>query len=331
MIVEGNYLLSYYTQNPILNSNTTFKSILDVYFQKQIPSIIDTISTTDNNDKFKELLSVLPKNVISIIVENSVIAKIKGVYTAFRDKILEFYKYSINDLTEIKGSLLYIHSIGDELRCLNDIEKGWENCSINDINFYNSSRKEKRKTIAKAEKNPYGYYGKINDGTKEPAKLDKFCIAEVDEEAQKIYLETKDTRKLKTGVVCGTGTWNKKELLKLVIIKLKIPIPEVKQGFKDTPSTEMKKNKDDKIKKIKNDFNIPEMVNQLESIDENEANRILFWMNQTKDTLCDSIRKFFEAKGLLYKDSSCGSSKKQNKKTDIEEEESEGGAEETKG
>ena len=331
MIVEGNYLLSYYTKNPILNSSVSFENILEFYFEKQIPTIIETISNTDDNKKFKDLLSTLPKNVISMIVENSIIAKIKGVDTNFRNKILEFYKYSITDLSEIVGSLLYIHSISDELRCLVDVEKGWDDCGINNINLYNTSKKEKRKTIAKAATNPYGYYGKINDGTKEPAKLGKFCIAEVDEEAQKIYLETKDTRKLKTGVVCSTGRWNKEELLKLVILNLKIPIPEVIQGFKVT-TTDMKKNKDDKIKKIKNFFNeIPEMITHLESIDENEANRILFWINQTKDTLCDSIKKFFEAKGLLYKDSSCGSSKKQNKKTDIEEKESEGGAEETKG
>lgn len=319
MIVEGNYLLSYYTQNPILNSNTSFESILDFYFQKQIPSIIETISTTDSNDKFKELLSVLPKNVISIIVENSVIAKIKGVVTAFRDKILEFYKYSINDLTEInKGSLLYTHYIDDELICLNDIEKGWENCSIDHINLYNSSKKEKRKTIAKAATNPYGYYGKISSEG-------KFCIAEVDEEAQKKYKETGDSRSLKTGSVCGTSSkWDKSGLLKLVIFNLKIPIPEeIKKGFKDI-TKEIQKKFDDKMTIIKKEFD------EVSGIDENEANRIIFWMNQTKNTLCESIKKFFEKKGFLYPDENCGINRKKNKTANIEEE-GEGGAEETKG
>ena len=318
MIVEGNYLLSYYTQNPILNSNTSFESILDFYFQKQIPSIIETISTTDNNDKFKELLSVLPKNVISIIVENSVIAKIKNVYTPFRDKILEFYKYSINDLTEIKRSLLYVHYIGDELRCLNDMEKGWENCSTNDINLYNSSKKEKRKTIAKAATNPYGYYGKISPEG-------KFCIAEVDEEAQKKYKETGDSRSLKTGSVCGTSSkWDKSGLLKLVIFNLKIPIPEeIKKSFKDI-TKEIQKKFDDKMTIIKKEFD------EVSGIDENEANRIIFWMNQTKNTLCESIKKFFEKKGFLYPDENCGTNRKKNKTANIEEE-GEGGAEETKG
>jgi hypothetical protein len=109
---------------------------------------------------------------------------------------------------------------------------------------------------------------------------------------------------------------------------LKIPIPEI--------NIELQKKFDDKMKKIKDDknikiiFNTDELKSQLESIDENEANRILFWINQTKDTLCDSIKKFFEAKGLLYKDENCGTSRKKNKTANIEEE-GEGGVEETKG
>lgn len=328
MIVEGNYLLSYYTKNPILISNISFEAILDFYFQKQIPSIIETISTTNDYDKFKDLLNMLPKNIVTMIVENSIIAKINNKETKFRDKIIEFYKYNINDLSENVGSLLYIHYMDDELRCLKDVEKGWENCNNDDIKLYNSSKKEKRKTIAKAATNPYGYYGKISSSG-------EFCIAEVDEEAEREYKRTNDARKLKTGSVCGTGKkWTSSGLLKLVIVNLKIPIPEVKQGFKDMTKDIQKKFVDKKKiietnKTINEVFDTDEKKKQLEIMDENDANRIIFWMNQTKVKLCDSIKKFFEEKGLLYPDENCGTPRKRNKVAYIYEEGE--GAEETKG
>ena len=105
----------------------------------------------------------------------------------------------MNDTTS--GELFYVNSIGDELRCLKNTEEGWKPCSIDDIKLFNESQKNKKKVIKKAASNPYGYYGKFS------TKNNTFCIAEVDEEAEKKYkLKKGDTRFLKTGVKCGTST-----------------------------------------------------------------------------------------------------------------------------
>lgn len=304
MIVEGDYLLSYYTENPILNSNISFESIFNFYVQKATPNIIKSISTCNDDKKFANLLDLLPKDIKSFILEKSIIAKIKNIQTDFRDKILEFYKYSINDLSSItddRDKLFYINSLDiNNLRCLKNKEKGWENCSDDDKKIYFKSKKEKKDDIKNPLTNPYGYYGKINPGTENIAKQDTFCLGEIDTSGEKVY----DVRKLKPGKVCKS--YGLPTLIYIISCKIKIPIPK-DISFKGT--IDDKKNKIRNYTKFDKVFNNEEKKNNFnETTDEDEIDRILFWKEKKMDEICNAIKEFLISKNLLFDDVKCGES-----------------------
>ena len=108
--VEGNYLLSYYTKNPILNLNTNFQTILDKYFIDYVPELLKTISKSKNLEQIKNLLYILPKSVVLLLIESSLLALLKntGNNKNFRDTILDIYKLNYTDISDKDDEIFYI-------------------------------------------------------------------------------------------------------------------------------------------------------------------------------------------------------------------------------
>ena len=192
-----------------------------------------------------------------------------------------------------------------------------------DIEVYNKEKKEKENIIKKRSTNPYGYYGKFNQ--------DKFCIAEVDEDALKAYEETGDARLLKTGVQCDTGQYQKPGLLKLLINVFKIEIPPLDRV--DIPNNkkyweQIKDKKVDKLEFVKKSkyfdkIFTEEQQENIDNVDKNEINRIYYWINQTAIVKCKILREFLDTKDLLFEDRYCGKSQKVKKEEKEEEKEKE--------
>ena len=272
IIVEGSSLVSYYTKNPILNGNESFELVLDKLYLNVIPDIIRKIFKLEEPEKIKKLVSKLPTYIIERLLENSIIAKEQNINKnkIQRDIILNFYKNYYKEYITTEGNKFWICSYlyynTNILRCLKDIDKGWINCSENDIKYYNEKKEEEEKIIKKQDTNPYGHYGKFNG--------DNFCITEVDEEALKKYEKSGDARDLKTGVKCNTGQYQKRGLLHLVINIFKIPIPsEIITDIENNKKLwkDIKDIKIDKLKFIKDSkyLDIIEEKDNINKMDEN--------------------------------------------------------------
>ena len=143
--------------------------------------------------------------------------------------------------------------------------------------------------------------------------MPSFCIAEVEEKANKAFLETGDTRKKSTGCKCGTGKFqNKDSLLKLIIKNLRIPIPLDKTV--NNKITDLQK-----INFIKSSSYFDNIFDEEErkqiidnKIGEDVLNRIYYWL-ESKNTvpkLCEIIKKFFEDNTLLFDNENCGTPNK---------------------
>jgi hypothetical protein len=270
-------------------------------------------------EQIKNLLNILPKNIVMLILESSLLAHLKNTRNnkTFRDIILGIYENYYGNFSDKDDGIFYIISYDNKFRCLKNIEEGWKDCSDKDIKFYKEIKNAKEKVMIKQSTNPYGYYGKYNG--------DNFCIAEVDDIAQKAYGEKGDKRKLKSGTKCNTGEFQKEGLLKLVINKIRIPIPS---------DAVIKNDKKDKITFIAESryFNIlfteEERQNIMnKSIGNDEINRIYFWMKQTGPVICKLLREFFQKNNLIKEDPDCGV---QNKSSKAKYVLVEGGAEESK-
>ena len=324
--VEGSFLLKYYTENSILNVNDSFKNVLENTFTTIIPKIIINIFETDEPDKIKKILSKLPPNVIELIIENSILSKLKNIQRnkIQRDIILNLYKSYYKEYEREGDNIFWICSYlyydTNTLRCLKDLDEGWINCKKDDIDFFNKQKTEIENIIKKSATNPYGYYGKFNG--------DNFCITEVDEEALKEYERTGDARLLKTGGKCNQGKYQKGKLWDLVMNIFKLPLPS--ETRKDIPNNlaywkELKKNKNNKIKYIKESKYFDEILStqDVDNMEENEINRLYYWIRQSGDVKCKMLREFLETKNLLFEDPNCfiQTKIKTVKEKDIEKEE----------
>jgi hypothetical protein len=281
-----------------------------------IPKIIVKIFETNNADRIKKLLSKLPSNIIELLIENSILSQQKNIRknVTQRDILLDIYKSYYNEYTEANNNKFWICSYlyydTNILRCLKDIEKGWVNCTNNEIEFFNKQKKEKETVIKTEETNIYGYYGKFNN--------DKFCIAETDKKAMKNYKGTNDGRLLKPGVQCGTGDFKKPGLLKLVINIFKLPIPSSDRKDIQNNIKYWNEIKDDKINKLKyvkdsryvNDIFEEDQRENIDDIEPSEINRIYYWMKQTTDVKCKLLREFLYNNKLLIEDPNCGTQRK---------------------
>ena len=318
--VEGNFLAEYYTKNPILNSDYSFEKILNDEYNKHIPNVIKTLYDIKDKNEFKKYILKLPVNIIELIIQNSIIAKIKNVKKNItqRDFVLDIYKEYYKDFS-IENVPLWIlwfqysinYNDSKYLKCLKNIDDGWKTCNEYDLATFNKYNEELKNIII--NENPYGFYGKIG------IELDKdnkqpFCISDVD------INETGDARFAKTGIVCGTGKYQKPGLINLICFKLKIPIPE--KGFNQTTINKINsKNQDVLLDEIKNNTQIKNLIlneditiEDLNNLNKEKIDTIYYWIEQTVKNICSEIKIFFEKNDLLFTDSNCGTQKKKKSK-----------------
>jgi hypothetical protein len=313
--IENNYYSEYYTKNPIINIKTSFSTIVDDIYILSAPKIIRELFKMSFIEEMKELINKLPVSINEIILENCIIANEKNIQInkLQRDNILNIFRnyyrrIILEDNIIIVSSLLY--NTKNILKCLdiNNIDQGWKNCNLDIEEKYKTELSEE---LEKIKENKYkGYYGLYNK--------DKFCIKSPDQDD-----DNKDTRKKKSGQVCGKGVWKKPGMINLIIDIFKVPIPSSM-----IPNNRLKKNKDiwNEIEKFKN--NKQKFVNnliknkyireiytseQINSFGIDDLKRIYYWSNQQINQMCQVLREFLDDEKLLILDPNCGIQQKKKK------------------
>ncbi len=290
--------MTFYGEFPTIYNNVSYQTALNEYIS--VPKIINKIFSSINEEEIKKIIKILSCDIIEFIVENCIIAQLKGIEKnrTTRDIILTIYKdYYVEFDTFI------ISTFDNKYKCLykNDIEAGWKICLNDNVNMFRAHKLQKLENA-----NEYGYYGLYND--------DKFCLKQV--------IDQKDVKKFSkiiTGTVCGTGIYNKELLLKLVMKIFKIEIPteqdvqddEISKFLQVTKSITQKQ----LISEILKNPNITKIFtkDEIKSFNLKELQNIFFWSGISNVQICSYIKAWLNNKNLLFFDTNCGNYKKHKK------------------
>ena len=303
--ISGSLTSEYYTEFPIINADNNFMNIINPIYYNYLPSVIEEICTCKTTEKLHKLISKLPSEIISFLIEQTLLAHKMNIKTnkETRDLLLEYFKGFYKEHNGIWYSS-YLYEKEDTLRCLSN--NVWVNCSEEQKEEYLLSQQA---NITNLEQNPYGFYGQLNPENK------KFCIRDVSSE--------KEDKKHKrtSGRVCNPS-WDLKELYDLAINQLKMEIPNDSEVEKYL-ITILKKKRGTKLTlpSLKDKTALWNIIKQFKIIDtmfddkkskltSKDMLRILYWGTRKKQELCPFIQDWFESKGLLDLDKGCGDTRK---------------------
>ena len=311
LTIESTYFSEFYTQNPIILIKTIFlEEISDIYFEKS-PEFISQLFKLKNISKMKNIIDKLPKEIVEMILENSIIATEKNIEInkVQRDLILkilsnEYIKITLDDgNTIVVSSLLYQSQ--EILKCveLNKMGDGWKICNKLYTDAFENELEMKKQKI---RENEYGGYHMTYNG-------DNFCIKESEK------LDITDARRINSGKVCQT--WKISELLNFMIKIFKVPIPLEKDNLDNNKSIWKDIKKLDTIEKIKDAILKNKILKKLPYTDEeiseikdiSELRIIYYWMRQGAAQICQKLKEFLHEKGMLIYDANCGINKKVKK------------------
>lgn len=292
--VIGNYYSEYYTKNPNIKQAMPFIKIVNDMYIQSLPDIINKVFVVRNTKELQELIVKVPPAVQEILIESSLLARKKGLgkNENIRDLILTYFKkyyHTFNDV--LVSSLLYDET--GVLRCLEGNE--WRDC---DETYSELLGEEKSRRKLELETNPYGYYGQYNRET------NTFCLRDVSNP-----ITDDDQRKIKLGRNCVN--WNRTELTHIMVDKLKVPISDRDVNFM------IEKTKDELWKLIQANKYINSLYTKTKdqnklSID--DLRRTVYWSTKHRGAMCDALKPWFEAKGLLEDNPFCGLHTKTKKK-----------------
>lgn len=303
LIMNSNFYSLYYLKNQYIDADMDYNKVIDDLYHKNGPNIIKHIFDVNTEDNMKNILSKIPSYITANILENCLIAELKGVTKnkLQRDLILSIFKSSYRKVNTAAGEIIFSTLMYDTkhvLRCLNTTlpDLVWHDCSVSEKDIYSATLEIEQE---KVKANEYGgYYGIYNK--------DFFCIRKPD-------VGKKNARDTNSGRVCST--WNKEPLYGLILKIFKIPIPA-----KDTSSKTIMLLKKLPIKEIKSDVKKTKYFDKLYTKDEMDAltddnyKTIYYWFKQTGSVICNSLREFLDEKGLLVQDHNCGVQEKVKKK-----------------
>ena len=217
----------YYTEHPTVVTPKTFEEVVEPIYIESLPPIINQSCNAESVEDIRKIMIRLPIEVREYFIENSIIAKQKGVGGKIPDFVLEYF---INNYAKFDDTWVswLLDDSKEILRCFdeNDISKTWKNC---DESFIEKIEKYKLDAQKVLETNPSGFYGLYNPSDK------KFCIRDV--KNKEILKGNQKT----SGVVCTTI--QKVKLLPMILDtdSLNLPIPTIKDIEATEAALEQKK------------------------------------------------------------------------------------------
>lgn len=300
---QNDFSLKYYTEIPQIETIQTFDSIKEVVFTENLPHIIESIFSVEDEKKFSKLIKIVPPAVQEFIIESAIVAENLKIdkNNDSRKKILEYFNNYIKNINNI-----YFSTYQNTLRCLDDpgSVNNWKDCDAKYLNMLQKYQDNKEQEI---KNNPYELIGKYNPET------DAFCIVDFQKEQEmksKIGEKRKgvdeDKRLNYSGKVCGAGGWKLNELMEIAILRLKIDAPE---DFRKNYS------KDQLLEDVKNDEKLMSIMDEktLPTMSKNHLRCALYWGTAKKGggirgikPLCSAIRTWLEENNLLEIDNKCG-------------------------
>ena len=295
----GNYLSTYYTENPTIYNNITFNEILNSLYIETLPLLIQSYEDTlDDKTLISYILSKISTSNQEFLFEQAKLSKIQNTLNCNKDAVDVIINYfTLNDF-EFDGVLVnnIRYNETNTLRCL--ITDKWDNCNKIDTEKY-------LKLISKGKKieSPYEYIGVIN-----PTSND-FCIKKIEKD------DDLDPRKKTPGKVCSSYDRN---FLVYLTILFNIPFPELNADTKKYYNKV--KTKIDLEKSSRSDFLVfltnflpTNTHEQLNSLSNEQLKTSILWSTVTKNFLCQYLRVFFETNNIVLTDINCGTSKKKRK------------------
>lgn len=252
----------YYISNFVKQKSDIFSELV----KDRIPVIIANLCNSNNRE---ELISILPDDIIEIIIEQSILAQHNGISSDFRDWVLKRYKYSLKSYLNITVSTL----LGARLyRC-------FENGKWRD-----SSEEEETQIVIKgvelkkqAEKNQFGYYGMLKNG--------KFAIRDTSKDINLDGGERNDKRKITTGKDCNS--WNVYDLA-MIAARIGAPIPSPQKNPEELRDLISKKR------------DLEEHLVEINKLTQQEYLTFgNYYFLRGKNTTCERIKKRFEEIGLM--------------------------------
>jgi superfamily II DNA or RNA helicase len=325
----SDFLLEYYSHNPIIKTSLTF---LDAYKEIQkslLPNYIQRMRNIEDKELFDKMIKNFPLEVQEMFIEECLVNEKneKDLKQPLAKFILEYFSNYIYKLDDQWVSTLLKEEF-DVLRCLGS--NGWENC---DTEYNKKIKNQKQNLVKSLENNKWGYYGKFNPENR-VFSIVNVIAQRAKEEKKQLELENlkkmlnegkitqkqfddkmtigKDHRDVFSGRNCREG-WSLESLYEIVIKALKIEYPpEYREGEDiNTLKKEITENK--KLRKIFTD-------EELEKLDDVETRRALFWGTKqtggTIQTICDTLENWFKKHNLYILDNQAGTAGGHNKKED---------------
>jgi hypothetical protein len=298
----------YYTEHPYISDQKNFKVILEKLFTTSIPTLIDNLCMVSDEKMFSKLVKTLPLEVQEILLESAIKKDndVKGNdektpsgsddSSRIMGYILKYYTHYIK-----KVGGVVISTLLKTYRCFKNGE--WEDCDekMKDKLIKKEKQREEKAIEEKKEKNVYKIVGKYNP------ENDAFCMVDYMVEKAKTTKSGKvDKRLAVSGKVCGAGGWKLTDLMKLAIVRLKIPAPD---NFRPNDS---KKTMIDLVKKDKGLVEVFKGVN-IEDLGKENLRIALYWGKPKKEggnkgikPICEALKAWFTDNGLLEIDNTCG-------------------------
>lgn len=336
--IDDHYL-SYYTQYPTVSYKKTFTELLENIQEKYLPNLIDSLCNVQNKDDFKSMIDNIPKKVQEMFIEASISSKQQQLddNTVFRNIILDYYKPYIKIDTNLAIST-YLEDISGTVRCLKNNKWSECSRTNEDVKKILDKESEVEASISENPYGFYGIINPQTDIFKIFNKKEEKIKLAKGREKEKVKLRKKYPKLndkeleekidlMKTGSKKYRGqncsTWKKEELL-MVVHAISLPslseeklkdkkdkLKKLKEKNKKESGHEKELKKFEKYGKYKFNKKLSEkdfgkLKEKLLSknfdiniLNDDELERVLFWNSQYIPVICKAIYNFFKDKNLI--------------------------------
>jgi hypothetical protein len=303
-VLNDSKLLTYYSQNLLIQNGDTFEHIIKRLTENRLPSAIATIFSFPAYTR--TLVATVPAAVQRLLLQSCIEAHIRDAQAnvEVRNTILDMFKGFFTPARAGRRWVVWLFKEEFGVTFFNpdkdDLAVGPEYTFPRPTGVWElmddtvAVEQQIRKKRLRAVQSPIGVYGLYNP------HLDEFCLRVSNE------TNTTDLRKIAIGRRCGD--WDLKALVDIIARRIRQDPPTdflLKNGA--LPSLNQLKEKASAIRKqevfITKDFSDPEQLR-----------RVLFWANSKRAFICQQIRKWLEAAGLVEENFDCGTQKKQRAK-----------------
>jgi superfamily II DNA or RNA helicase len=303
--LPSSFSLAYYSRHPKLSSGIDFQTITKISQYNYLEDKIKIMTLTAEKDKdVIRQIETFSNEIKEMFIEQAYLnpeSRIgKLVVAHFRNFIVKFA-----DTAKVKVISTLLED-EDKLRCFNGEE--WKDCDTSTVKEI-----DKIKEVVKENLEENKYYGIILTNKKDTKGENIFKIKKVNKAELLAEAESKMKKKGAKGAKGDkVAKIDKRDVNRGIVCKTVVPVHRIVQVALDLKIVPEKKVSYDRKTATKQlldliqtgiDKKVSEITvytkKQLDEMSEDEFHTIFYWYTSTKTQLCDSIKNYFDAKGLL--------------------------------